>query len=145
MPDVVMSASFEDVDEADQVAVDVFMGMRQRVAHARLGRQMGDGVERLGFKERLDRGAIGPWVDLVRRKMQEMERGDSDINAYGLTNEAEFFAVATECFFEKPGQLLEKHPKLYAELQRFYKQDPAGWTKEPPAGTAEPATPTIGA
>ena len=38
------------------------------------------------------------WIELVRRKMEEIEADDSDIRAYGGTNEAEFFAVASECF-----------------------------------------------
>ena len=42
--------------------------------------------------------------------MAEMEEGDSDINPYGLTNKAEFFAVATEYFFERPGVMERKHP-----------------------------------
>lgn len=51
----------------------------------------------------------------------------SDImRAYGATNEAEFFAVATEVFFEKPRQLARKEPALYAALARFYGFDPAG-------------------
>jgi len=46
------------------------------------------------------------------------------LRAYGATNEAEFFAVATEAFFEKPRQL-EKHlPELYAELSAYYGQRP---------------------
>ncbi len=44
---------------------------------------------------------------------------------YGAVNPAEFFAVATECFFEKALQLKEKHPELYEELRLFYRQDPA--------------------
>ena len=43
------------------------------------------------------------------------------------TDPAEFFAVATECFFEKPRPLRQKHPELYDELKRFYQQDPAEW------------------
>ncbi len=46
------------------------------------------------------------------------------INSYGATNPAEFFAVATETFFEKPHQLLKKHPALYELLQRYYQLDP---------------------
>lgn len=49
----------------------------------------------------------------------------SVLDTYGATNPAEFFAVATECFFEKPAQLKKKHPELYLELQLFYQQDPA--------------------
>jgi Mlc titration factor MtfA (ptsG expression regulator) len=47
------------------------------------------------------------------------------IDRYGATSPAEFFAVATETFFEKPTQLRSKHPELYAQLQTFYQQDPA--------------------
>lgn len=46
------------------------------------------------------------------------------MRAYGATNEAEFFAVATEVFFEKPRQLAKKEPVLYAVLAKFYGFDP---------------------
>ena len=49
------------------------------------------------------------------------------IDPYGATNPAEFFAVATETFFEKPKQLKRRRPELYAELGRFYGLDPAEW------------------
>ena len=49
------------------------------------------------------------------------------IDEYGATNPAEFFAVATEAFFERPRALQELHPELYEELKRFYRQDPLGW------------------
>ena len=47
------------------------------------------------------------------------------MRSYGATNPAEFFAVATESFFEKPRQMKEKTPDLYEELKGFYGQDPA--------------------
>jgi Mlc titration factor MtfA (ptsG expression regulator) len=47
------------------------------------------------------------------------------LDEYGTTDPAEFFAVATECFFEKPGLLEKRHPELYSELKGFYRQDPA--------------------
>ncbi|HEY2901068.1 MAG TPA: M90 family metallopeptidase [Polyangia bacterium] len=47
------------------------------------------------------------------------------IDRYGATNPAEFFAVVTETFFEKPRPLRAKHPELYRLLQEFYRQDPA--------------------
>ena len=78
-----------------------------------------DGVPEVG----LDRRSIGPWLELVRHEMQEMEAGRSDLDPYGLTNEAEFFAVATEYFFERPGQMEEKHPELYAMLSKVFRQD----------------------
>ncbi len=78
-----------------------------------------DGVPGIG----LDRHAVGPWVDLMRRKMAEIEAGKSDINRYALTNEAEFFAVTSEYFFERPGAMQRKHPQLYAALERVFNQD----------------------
>jgi Mlc titration factor MtfA (ptsG expression regulator) len=47
------------------------------------------------------------------------------IDAYGATNPAEFFAVVTEAFFEKPLQLKQHHPELYEQFKLFYQQDPA--------------------
>ena len=46
------------------------------------------------------------------------------LRAYGATNEAEFFAVATEVFFEKPAVLKKKAPKLYAVLAEYYRVKP---------------------
>jgi hypothetical protein len=51
----------------------------------------------------------------------------SVIGHYGATNPAEFFAVATETFFEKPKQMKKKHPELYDELKSYYKLDPFEW------------------
>lgn len=49
------------------------------------------------------------------------------IDSYGVTNPAEFFAVATETFFEKPQQLLKQHPALYELLQKYYQVNPEQW------------------
>ncbi|MDP5337040.1 MAG: zinc-dependent peptidase, partial [Nodularia sp. (in: cyanobacteria)] len=50
------------------------------------------------------------------------------LDSYGRINPAEFFAVATETFYEKPRQLKRKHPALYEQLQRYYQLDPVQWT-----------------
>ncbi len=65
-------------------------------------------------------------LSLEYEKLREDKRRGrhSLLNQYGATNAAEFFAVATEYFFEKPHQLLSKHPELYEELKTFYQQDP---------------------
>jgi Mlc titration factor MtfA (ptsG expression regulator) len=55
------------------------------------------------------------------------------LDSYGATNPAEFFAVATEAFFERPLALRQRRPQLFAELQRFYRQDPAAYSSEPAA------------
>jgi len=59
------------------------------------------------------------------RLQDRVDRGRKTVmDAYGATHPAEFFAVASECFFEKPKQLKEHRPDLYRELQIFYGQDP---------------------
>jgi Mlc titration factor MtfA (ptsG expression regulator) len=58
----------------------------------------------------------------------------SDIDAYGATSPAEFFAVVTEVFFEKPEPLKRRHPELYEQLALFYRQDPAAYASTSKAG-----------
>ena len=60
---------------------------------------------------------------------EKTERGAATLlDAYGATNEAEFFAVATEHFFEQPLRMAAEMPRLYAELRGFYRVDPAAWS-----------------
>lgn len=66
-----------------------------------------------------------PWLDMTFQKMQEILKGRSDINPYGTTNKAEFFAVVSEYFFERPDLLKQKHPGLFQLLQQIFQQDPA--------------------
>jgi len=47
------------------------------------------------------------------------------LDPYGATSEAEFFAVATECFFDRPADLRQVHSELYALLRDYFHQDPA--------------------
>jgi len=49
------------------------------------------------------------------------------LSDYGATDPAEFFAVASEVFFEQPGRLAAEHPPLYEELARYYRIDPRAW------------------
>ncbi len=51
------------------------------------------------------------------------------MDPYGATNPAEFFAVATETFFEKPVQMEREHPDVYEELRQFYGLDPVRWER----------------
>jgi len=61
----------------------------------------------------LDKQYVKPWLQLMQQKIKEIYDQKSDINPYGATNEAEFFAVASEYFFERPNLLEEKQPELY--------------------------------
>ncbi|MBP7050161.1 MAG: zinc-dependent peptidase [Phycisphaerae bacterium] len=70
--------------------------------------------------------ALGEDYDRFRRAVRR--RRPDVLDDYGATDPAEFFAVATESFFENPGGLRENYPRLYDELRKFYQQDPASWT-----------------
>ena len=72
------------------------------------------------------------WASTLSGEFEELQRDAwrgrrSLMDHYGASNPAEFFAVATETFFEKPSQLKKKHPELYRELRGFYKTDPLNW------------------
>jgi len=72
----------------------------------------------------VNREYIKPWVQLIQKEIQKILDNRSDINPYGVTNQAEFFAVVSEYFFERPELLKEKHPELYALLVEVFKQKP---------------------
>jgi len=63
--------------------------------------------------------------EALQKKKKKRRR--SVMNKYGATNPAEFFAVVTETFFEKPRQMKKRHPELYDELRDYYKLDPVEW------------------
>jgi hypothetical protein len=70
------------------------------------------------------------WARVLQRRFEALRRAaeadePSVLNLYGATSRAEFFAVATEAFFERPRALEREYPDLYAELKGFYRQDPA--------------------
>jgi len=68
---------------------------------------------------------IEPWVRMMHQEINKIDRGHSDIDPYATTNEAEFFAVASEYFFEKPEQFETKHPELYDMLDRIFGHETA--------------------
>lgn len=63
--------------------------------------------------------------EVLQKKAKRHKKSVMDY--YGATDPAEFFAVATETFFEKGKKLKRTHPELYEELQSYYKMDPAEW------------------
>jgi Mlc titration factor MtfA (ptsG expression regulator) len=75
------------------------------------------------------RNLYSAWARVLGEEYQELRKAaetgkKSVLDTYGATEPAEFFAVATEAFFEKPVQLKKKHPELYEELKIYYNQDP---------------------
>ena len=84
---------------------------------------------------------ISAWADDLAREFEQLldavDRGEfTFLDPYAAEDEAEFFAVATEDFFERPAGLLAAHPRLYGLLQEFYGLDPASWTLPLGSGAA---------
>ena len=71
-----------------------------------------------------------PWATVMQRSFDRLRGRDRALRKvlreYGATNEAEFFAVATEAYFERPDELAQRAPALFAELERFYRPASAG-------------------
>jgi len=65
---------------------------------------------------------ILPWLQLMQQEIKQIMENRSDINPYGATNQAEFFAVVSEYFFERPDLLQSNHPELYELLATIFKQ-----------------------
>ncbi len=99
-----------------------------------------DGVPSVG----LPRSVITPWLKLIYKEMENIRAGHSDINPYGLKNEAEFFAVASEYFFENPGKMKQKHPELYTMLGRVFHQDPQARFKNALRSMVKPTAARLG-
>jgi Mlc titration factor MtfA (ptsG expression regulator) len=90
-----------------------------------------DGTPRLP-----DATALASWSTMLEHDFErlgrEVEAGTQGVlDHYGATDRAEFFAVATEAFFERPAELQRERPALYEALRDYYRQDPAQ-----PAGAA---------
>ena len=76
------------------------------------------------------RAARQEWHDVMTAEFEQLQRDAHNgratvLDTYGAESEAEFFAVATECFFDAPVELREEHPRLYELLAGYYRQDPA--------------------
>ena len=85
-----------------------------------------------GVPELINAGTYRDWsmsfskaFDRFKRKLEKGRR--TVIDPYGATNPAEFFAVATETFYEKPKQLIEHYPEVYEQLRSYYCVDPLEW------------------
>ena len=95
-----------------------------------------DGSPTLGKDEEIEKRKLKyrSWALVFTKEFESFQNKATKgkktvIDHYGATNPAEFFATATEAFFEKPKQLKKKRPELYKELRSYYKQDPAAWSE----------------
>ena len=87
----------------------------------------------------------GPWARVLSEHFLRLRNGGRRhrklLRDYAATNEAEFFAVATEVFFEKPRLMRDRAPDLYEELRRFYGGDPASVREQALASRARSPEP----
>jgi Mlc titration factor MtfA (ptsG expression regulator) len=81
------------------------------------------------------------YEDLKRRARQGLP---TVLDSYGSTSPAEFFAVATEAFFERPSALRRVRPALFEELLRYYRVDPRRWQPAPEPGGETAPPPAAG-
>jgi MtfA peptidase len=74
-----------------------------------------------------DHTARERWIEVCTAEYRLLRAGGGGhlLRAYAMVNPGEFFAVATEVFFDLPGELLVQKPALYGVLRDFYRQDPA--------------------
>ncbi len=93
-----------------------------------------DGTPPLATREQYDE-----WVRVCTGTYRRVEagRGGRSLRPYAGVNPGEFFAVATEAFFDAPADLRHEHPDLYRVLVGFYRQDPAA--RAPDAHRRRPA------
>jgi hypothetical protein len=85
-----------------------------------------DGTPPLDSREQYER-----WTAVMSRELKSLRSAirigqPTLIDPYGASSESEFFAVVTECFFDRPVELREEHSDLYKLLADFYRQDTAG-------------------
>jgi Mlc titration factor MtfA (ptsG expression regulator) len=78
----------------------------------------------------LPRALEANWQKVMAREYKKLCRAadqgrETLIDPYGTTDPAEFFAVVTECFFDAPRDMKDRHPELYDLLGAYYRQDPA--------------------
>jgi hypothetical protein len=87
-----------------------------------------DGGDADGRPWQRDEASRQRWAAVMDEGLARLREAPSDaLDAYGGTDPAEYFAVATEAFFERPQALREAAPQLYAELAQLYRLDPAAW------------------
>ena len=116
----VLDGAADPADGRNVVIHEFAHQLDQETGHA-------NGAPQLG-----SRASRSQWLQVFSQEFallqQRAEVGEASLlSDYGATNPAEFFAVASEVFFELPHRMADEHPALYQELQRFYCVDPLSW------------------
>lgn len=79
-----------------------------------------------------NKGAYGDWARIFSAEFLHLQHASAAhqqtlIDAYGASNPAEFFAVVTETFYERPHDMAAQHAQLFDELKSYYRVDPREW------------------
>lgn len=117
--------SWEDIEHREQAGYNVVL--HEFAHHLDMGDEVMDGAPALGSRREYQR-----WAETFRREYEALQadiaaRRATLLDPYAASEPAEFFAVATEVFFEQPRELAERHADLYEQLKRYYRLDPAAW------------------
>ena len=110
-PDLVMA--FDGLPHKENVGIHEFVHLLDKEDGAI------DGIPEALIQQRF----VGPWLHEIKNEIQRIEKGNSDINPYALTNNAEFLAVVSEYFFSNPEKFHKKHPELYTFLSGIFNRD----------------------
>lgn len=120
--------AWDETRDSARIPDDAFNVALHEFAH-QLDAENGlsNGAPDLGSPQRHAR-----WAEVMRRAFtalqDQLARGEETVlDPYAATDPVEFFAVATEAFFERASDLAQADPDLYAELAGFYRVDPARW------------------
>ena len=109
------------VDDGRNVVIHEFAHqLDQHNGHA-------NGAPLLIGRSRYERWARVLGEEFARLQERASQGLPSLFSYYGATNPAEFFAVASEVFFEQAGRMRVEHPEMYSEFRRFYRIDPLSW------------------
>ncbi|PBQ32688.1 peptidase [Sphingobacteriaceae bacterium] len=68
----------------------------------------------------INKAFVAPWLHLIKNEITKIEKGNSDINPYALTNNSEFLAVVGEYFFNNPEKFKRKHPELFEAMSKIF-------------------------
>lgn len=119
--------SWEDIQDGVQEHANVVL--HEFAHYLDLEDETMDGAPGLGNTAEYEQWSATFWEE-YDRLVDDVDAGhETLLDPYAATEPAEFFAVVTETFFHQPHALRAAHPKLYEQLMKYYRLDPASWTE----------------
>jgi Uncharacterized protein conserved in bacteria len=128
--------SWEDIEASVHEGVNVVL--HEFAHYLDMEDETMDGAPALGSAAEYEAWAETFWAEYERLAEQVDAGQETLLDPYAATEPAEFFAVATETFFHQPQALREAHGKLYEQLVKYYRLDPASWETSETASAVTP-------